>query len=154
MKRKILTLALCSFTFALGLGFNNIAFSDLKTQKIAYVEVTKLLSTSKALKSAESARTKSTNEMLKWYDTASADIKKQKTEAGQKALVKKYEAQLTQKKKTINDTYSKKVKQVDAQILNVIAQKAEALGYDVVLKSDIVLYGGDDITKEILPLVK
>ena len=76
MKKSLLTLVLCSFAFGLGFGFNNIAFSNVAASKVAYVDVTKLLSASKALKSAEDARTKQTQEMLKWYDSASADIQK------------------------------------------------------------------------------
>ena len=154
MKKSLLTLALCSFAFGLGFGLNNVAFSNLPASKVAYVNVPKLLSASKVLKSAEDARTKQTQDMLKWYDTASADIQKQTTKAGKEALIKKYEAQLTQKKKTIKESYAKKVNQVDTQLDTAISTKAKAMGYDIVLRKDAVLFGGTDITAQILPLVK
>jgi outer membrane protein len=154
MKKSLLTLVLCSFAFGLGFGFNNIAFSNVAASKVAYVDVTKLLSSSKALKAAEQTRTKQTQEMLKWYDSASADIQKQKTKEGKAALIKKYEAQLTTKKKTIRDGYIKKVDEVDKQLDVAISTKAKAMGYDIVLRKDAVLFGGTDITAQILPLVK
>ncbi|MBR5303864.1 MAG: OmpH family outer membrane protein [Candidatus Gastranaerophilales bacterium] len=154
MKKSLLTLALCSFTFGLGFGMNNIAFSNITPAKVAYVNVPKLLNASKTLKAAQETQVKETKDMLKWYDTASADIQKQTTEAGKKALIKKYEAQLTQKKKTIKETYSKKVTQVDTQLDTAITTKAKAMGYELVLRKDAVLFGGTDITAEILPLVK
>lgn len=154
MKKSLLTLALCSFAFGLGFGMNNIAFSNITPAKVAYVNVPKLLSASKTLKAAQETQAKQTKDMLKWYDTASADIQKQTTEAGKKALIKKYEAQLTQKKKTIKETYSKKVTQVDTQLDTAITTKAKAMGYELVLRKDAVLFGGTDITAEILPLVK
>lgn len=154
MKKSLLTLTLCAFAFGLGFGANNIAFSDNATLKVAYVNVPKLLSASKTLKAAQDTQLKQTKDMLKWYDTASADIQKQSTKAGKDALIKKYEAQLTQKKKTIKDTYAKKVNQVDAQLDSAITTKAQAMGYDLVLRKDSVLYGGTDITAQILPLVK
>ena len=154
MKKSLLTLALCSFAFGLGFGVNSIAFSDVTPAKVAYVNVPKLLSASKTLKSAQEAQMKQTKDMLKWYDTASADIQKQKTKEGKEALIKKYEAQLTQKKKNIKDAYSKKVTQVDTQLSTAIATKAKAMGYELVFRKDAVLYGGKDITAEILPLVK
>ena len=154
MKKNLLTLALCFFAFGLGLGFNNIAFSDGAGIKIGYVNVAKLLETSKALKAAEDARAKSTTEMLKWYDTASEDIQKQTTPEARKNLVKKYEDQLTKKKNTIKDAYAKKVAEIDKQMSEVINQKASAMGYNIVLRKDSVLFGGDDITAQILPLVK
>jgi len=154
MKKNLLTLSLCCFAFGLGFGFNNIAFSDNSTVKIGYVNVPELLQASKALKAAEDAKTKSTTEMLKWYDTASADIQKQTTVEAKKNLIKKYEGQLTQKKKTIKDAYAKKVVEIDKQMNTVINEKATAMGYNIVLRKDSVLFGGEDITSQILPLVK
>ena len=97
MKKNLVALVLCSLAFGAGFGLNNVAFSDMKTAKVAYVDVSKLLAASKTIKSAEEARAKQTKDMLAWYNTASADIKKQSTKAGKDALIKKYEAQLTQK---------------------------------------------------------
>ncbi len=154
MKKSLTTLALCAFAFGLGFGLNNMAFSDATTTKIGYINVSKLLENSKVLKAAEEQRTKDTKEMLKWYDTASADIQKQATPQGRQALIKKYESQLTTKKKTIKDAYSKKVSEVDSQLEKVITQKSKALGYTLVLRKDSVLFGGVDITNQIVPLVK
>ena len=95
MKKNLVTLVLCSFAFGLGFGLNNVAFSNAPALKIAYVNVPKLLAASKTLKAAEQTRVKQTQEMLKWYDTASADIQKQSTKAGKESLIRKYEDQLT-----------------------------------------------------------
>ena len=154
MKKNLLTFALCSFAFGLGFGMNNIAFSNAMPASVAYVNVPQLLEASKVLKSAQDTQLKQTKDMLKWYDTASADIQKQTTKASKDALIKKYEAQLTQKKKTIKDSYSKKVTQVDNQLNEIITSKAKAMGYTLVLRKDAVLFGGKDITGDILPLVK
>ena len=154
MKKNLLTLVLCSFAFGLGFGINNIAMSENTPQKIAYVDVAKLLSSSKVLKAAEDAKINQTKEMLKWYDNASSDIQKQSTPESKQAAIKKYENQLTQKKKTIKEAYVKKVNEVDNQLSNIIDQKSKELGYDIVLRSDAVLYGGEDITSKVIPLVK
>ena len=154
MKKNLVALVLCSLAFGAGFGLNNVAFSDMKTAKVAYVDVSKLLAASKTIKSAEEARTKQTKDMLAWYNTASADIKKHSTKAGKDALIKKYEAQLTQKKKTIKDNYAKKINEVDSQLDKLITDKAKGLGYDLVFRKDALLYGGTDITAQILPSVK
>ncbi len=154
MKKNLVTLLLCTAMFGIGFGINSTAFSDIKTSKVAYVDVSKLLAASKTIKSAEETRAKQTKDMLAWYNTASADIKKQSTKAGKEALIKKYEAQLTQKKKTIKDTYAKKINEVDKQLDKLITDKAKGLGYDLVFRKDALLYGGTDITDQILPSVK
>ncbi len=155
MKKNLLAVVLASsFAFGLGLGVNNVAMSNVDTSKIAYVNVAKLLSNSKSLKSAQEAKQKQEQEMLKWFKTASADINKQQTQAGKDALIKKYEAQLQQKKKTINDDYMKKVNEIDKQIASVISQKATAQGYSMVLKKESIVFGGVDMTQSVLPLIK
>ncbi len=154
MKKNLLALTMCFVMFGLGFGVNSIAMSENTTQKVAYVNVAKLLSSSKVLKAAEDTKTKQTKEMLNWYDTASADIQKQSTPELRQQAIKKYEAQLTQKKKNIKDAYAKKVNEVDAQLSNIISQKAKEMGYDIVFRSDAVLYGGNDITSSVVPLVK
>ncbi|MBQ8635735.1 OmpH family outer membrane protein [bacterium] len=154
MKKSLLTLVLCSFAFGLGFGLNNVAFSDTPALKVAYVNVPKLLAASKTLKAAEQARVKQTQDMLKWYETASADIQKQSTKAGKDALIRKYEDQLTQKKKTIKENYTKKVTEVDKQLDTAISTKAKAMGYNLVFRKDSLLFGGTDITAQVLPSVK
>ena len=79
---------------------------------------------------------------------------KQQDKEARKALIKKYEAQLTQKKKSIKDAYSKKVLEVDKQLDAEITKQAKAMGYNLVLRKDSVLFGGVDITDKILPTVK
>lgn len=154
MKKNVVTLVLCAFAFGVGFGLNNVAFSSAAAPKIAYINVSKLLQTSKVLKAAEDQRTRDTKEMLKWYDNASAEIQKQTSASAKQNMVKKYEADLTKKKKAIKDAYSKKVVEVDKQLDTVISQKAKSLGYTLVLRKDSVLFGGDDITNQIVPLVK
>jgi len=155
MKKNLPAIVIASmFAFGLGLGVNNIAMSDVDTSKIAYVNVAKLLSSSKSLKSAQEAKQKQEKEMLQWFKTASADINKQQTQAGKDALIKKYEGQLKQKKKTISEQYIKKVNEIDKQIAGAISTKATALGYSMVLKKDSVVFGGVDMTDSVLPLIK
>ncbi|MBQ8476380.1 OmpH family outer membrane protein [bacterium] len=154
MKKCLLTPILCAFAFGLGVGFNNFALSDIDSSKVAYVNVNKLIAGSKTIKQAQTAREKQTSEMLKWYDSASAEIQKQQTKEARQALIKKYEAQLTQKKKTIKDAYAKEIKKADEQIDSVITQKAKEMGYTLVFRSDSLLFGGTDITSHVLPSVK
>lgn len=153
MKKSLLTALLCAFAFGLGFGANNIAFSNVAASKIAYVNVGKLLTSSNTIKNAQATKTKQTQELQKLVTTANTEI--QKAAAKDKnAVAKKYETQVSAKKKAIQDAYTKKLMEVDKQLETAIAAKAKALGYDIVLRSDSVLYGSNDITSQIVPLVK
>ena len=153
MKKNLLTAVLCAFAFGLGLGVNNFALSDASV-KVASVDVAKLLSSSKAIKAAQDTRERQTKELLKWYDSASIEINQKQDAAAKQVLINKYEAQLTQKKTAIKDEFAKKMNAIDKQMESVIAQKARELGYDYVFRSDVLLYGGNDITSHVSPLVK
>ena len=48
----------------------------------------------------------------------------------------------------------KKLAEVDKNISAVIAQKAKAASYDMVIAKGVVLYGGSDITAEVAKSVK
>jgi len=144
----------CIIAFIFGLGINNIAMSDIDINKIAYVDVNKLVASSNIIKQAQNIRDIQTREMLNWYDNANTEIQKQKTKETKDMLIKTYESQLQQKKKTIKENYTREVKKADNQMDSVIKQKAKELGYVLVFKKESLLYGGEDITSQILPLVK
>ena len=128
--------------------------SDIGLNKIAYVDTSKLIINSNTVKQAQNIRDMQTKEMLKWYDNANNEIQKQQTKEAKEALIKKYEKELTQKKQSIKDNYIKEVKKADSQMNNIISKKANELGYSIVFKKDALLFGGNDITSQILPSVK
>jgi Skp family chaperone for outer membrane proteins len=61
---------------------------------------------------------------------------------------------LLQKREKIETDYAQKLKQIDASISQQIEQQAKAKGYNLVLSKGIVLFGGDDITNDIIKVVK
>ncbi|MBR1617999.1 hypothetical protein IJ670_07600 [bacterium] len=125
----MLTLVCCAFAFGLGLGVNNVAFSDVKA-RVATVDVNKMLSASKAVKAAQDLREKDTKELLKWYDSAAHEISLKQDPAQKQALIKKYESQLTARKTAIKDAYAKKLNTADDHMKAAIAIKAKELGYE------------------------
>lgn len=154
MKNNFLIPALCVLCFGMGIGINNIAMSDTNKTKIAFVDINRLIATSQNVKEAQNIRDIKTKEMLKWYDGASDEIEKQQTKEAKDMLIKKYEAQLTQKKKNIKDSYTKELIKADIQIESAISKKSKELGYNLVFRKDALIVGGEDITSQILPLVK
>ena len=50
--------------------------------------------------------------------------------------------------------YASKLKSIEDSISKVIAEQAKAKGYDMVITKGIVLYGGNDITNDIIKAVK
>ena len=78
----------------------------------------------------------------------------QKDEAKKKQLADKYTKELNTKKEAINKTYTEKLQAIDKNVSELIAKKAKAGGFNVVLAKGVVLYGGTDITASIAKEVK
>ena len=71
-----------------------------------------------------------------------------------KAAEEKYNKELMAKKEKMDQDYAAKLKALDTSISQQINEKAKADGYDLVLSKGIVLFGGNDITSEIIKVVK
>ena len=146
--KKILTATILLIT----LGISNFAMADTK---IAVVDLQALVNKSsqvQALKKDNEAKAKN---LQKWLATVKADIQKQKTQEGKEKLMKKYEEELTKKQETIKKEYAQKLQAIDKSIAETIVNEAKAKGYDLVItKHGDVLYGGLDITKDLMKSVK
>ncbi len=130
------------------------AFAAPEAQKIAVVDIQKVVASSaqvKALKSTQDARNKELTDFIK---KAQADVNKQTDDKNKKALASKYEKQLVAKREAYAKDYATKLKATDASITEQIGKKATEMGYTMVLPKSAVVYGGDDITATILKVIK
>jgi len=151
MKKNLKLFAVTLSTIAVVFG-TSAAFAD--TGKVAIVDVPKIVSSSTQVKKLKDERTKKMEELSKWIETAKKDIEKQKVDTEKEKLIKKYDAELTKKRAANDKDYSQKLVNIDNSISQAITSYAKTNGYDVVLAKTVVLYGGTDITDEILKIVK
>lgn len=154
MKVDLKLLAVAALAFGIGIGSGNFALSDVPGAKVAVVDVQKVVSESKQVKALKDEQAKKTKELTKWLDVANADVAKQSTQAGKEKLLKKYEADLAKKREANAQDYAKKLADIDKSISALIAVRAKAKGFDLVLSKSTVLYGGEDLTAEITAAVK
>ena len=140
-------------TLLLGtLCVSNLAMAETK---IAVVDIQALVGKSaqvQALKKENEAKVK---DLQSWLKTAQTDIQKQQTKEGKEKLTKKYETELKKKQEANSKAYAEKLKTIDKSITATIVNEAKAKGYDLVLsKQGDVLYGGVDITNDLMKSVK
>ena len=151
--KKYLNIGLIAAAFALGLGLNNLAISNVPS-KIAVADVNKIVSQSSQVMALKKEQQLKMEELQKWLVNARKDVEKQSTKEGKEKLVKKYDADFQKKQQAIQKDYTSKLQSIDKEISAVIAKEAKTKGYDIVIAKNVVLYGGDDITQSIAKLVK
>ena len=130
------------------------ALADTVMGKVAVVDVPKVVSSSTQVKKLKDERAKKMEELSKWISNAQKDIEKQKVDSEKQKLIKKYDAELTKKRAANDKDYSQKLVNIDNSISQTISNYAKTKGYDVVLAKTVVLYGGTDVTDEIIKIVK
>ena len=153
MKQGIKYFALGLSAFIIGMSVNNYAISNVPS-KIAVVDVQKVVASSAQVKALKADRDAKVKDLTTFVTNARAAVAKEQNAAKKKELENKYNKELNVKRNAIQKDYAKKLASIDKSISAVIAQKAKAAIYDIVLAKGVVLYGGTDITAEITKSVK
>lgn len=133
---------------------SSFAFAAPEPQKIAVVDIQKVVSASaqvKALKASQEAKNK---ELAAFIKKAQEDVNKQTDVNKKKSLAESYEKQLKTKREANIKDYTTKLKAADANITAQIGKKATELGYTMVVPKSTVIWGGDDITETVLKGIK
>ena len=147
MKKLIITAFLMS-----AITMSNYAMADTK---ITVVDVQALVSNSAQVAALKAEQKSKIQELNTWLKTVKADVDKQQTKEGKEKLVKKYDAEFVKKQQAIKENYAKKLLAIDKSITASIVAEAKAKGYDLVLsKQGAVIYGGSDITADLIKTVK
>ena len=148
MKKIFVVMSILLLNFAF---LNTVKAEDLK---IAVVNVPKIIETTSQVQALKREQQSKMQEIQKWLDTVRADVQKQSTKENREKLIKKYDVEFTKKQDLINKSYATKLQAIDKSITETITTEAKTLGYNMVIAKSVVLYGGKDITSEIMKKVK
>lgn len=155
MNKNVKLLAAVAAAFAIGFSANNFAMSDVPSNfKVAVVDVQQVVASSAQVKTLKKEQQAKTEEVIKYIDKARKDVASVSDEKKKKALEDKYNKELVTKRETLEKDYATKLQAIDKNISSTIETQAKAKNYNVVLAKGVVLYGGDDITADIVKIVK
>lgn len=150
MKRK---LGLFAFTLAI-LGVLSQASVQASDFSVAVVDVPQVVNASAQVQALKKEQQAKSEEMAKFIEKARKDIASITDADKKKATEEKYTKEFQTKREKMDKDYGEKLKAIDVSISKQIENHAKAKGYDVVLSKGIVLFGGKDITAEIIKVVK
>ena len=161
MNNKIKLLAVGLAAFVIGVGANNLAISDTVATatsapvfKVAIVDVPQVVASSAQVQALKKEQQAKAEDVIKYIEKARKEVAATKDETKKKSLEEKYNKELIQKIEKIEKDYTTKLQAIDKNISTKIEETAKARNYNVVLAKGVVLYGGDDITQDIVKLVK
>lgn len=149
--KKNLGLLAVSIAVLGGLTINSVQAADFS---VAIVDVPQVVNASAQVQALKKEQQAKANEIIKFVEKARKDVATITDADKKKATEEKYNKELIAKKEKMDQEYSEKLKAIDASISEQIQTKAKADGYSLVLSKGIVLYGGKDITAEIIKVVK
>lgn len=151
--KKFKFLALGVAAFVIGMSVQHYAMSDVPS-KIAVVDVQQVVASSTQVKNLKQEQQAKASEIIKYIEKARKDVAAVSDEKKKKALEDKYNKELIAKRDKLEKDYTTKLSAIDKSISATIAAEAKNNNYDVVLAKGVVLYGGDDITANIIKAVK
>lgn len=131
-----------------------LSFNTAMAQTIAIVDVPQVVNASKQVQALKKEQQVKADEIVKFIEKARKDVASITDTGKKKAAEEKYTKELQAKKEKMDKDYADKLKAIDASISKQIETQAKAQGFDVVLSKGIVLYGGKDITADIIKIVK
>ena len=149
---KTLGLLAVSLLAAGCLSFNSAVMA--KDFTVAVVDVPQVVTSSAQVQAIKKEQQAKAEELVKFIENARKDVASITDSTKKKAAEEKYSKELQTKTEKIELEYASKLKAIDASISKQIETQAKAQGYDVVLSKGVVLYGGKDITSEIVKVVK
>jgi len=93
-------------------------------------------------------------DLRKFVEDARKKVAEEKDADKKKKLETAYNQELQTRKKAINGEYQKQLADIDKNINLVTSNIAKSNNYDLVLTKNSVLYGGKDITNDVLKALK
>ena len=147
MNKKLGLLAV-SAALLCGLGANAEGYS------VAVVDVPAVVNASAQVQALKKDQQIKAQEMIKFIEKARKDVASITDAKKKQAAEEKYNKELIAKKEKMDTEYAAKLQSLDQSISQQINEKAKAEGYDIVLSKSVVLFGGNDITSEIVKIIK
>ena len=122
--------------------------------KIAVVDLQKIVSNSSQVKQLKQDHSKKMDELNKIVVNARGEISTQTDPAKILELEEKYTKEFNAKKEALEKDYNSKLAVIEKNIKTEVEKKAQKDSYNYVFAKSVVLYGGKDITNELLNSVK
>lgn len=137
------------FVLVLILSANSVFAKD-----IAVVDLQQIVNNSSQVKQLKQEHEKKMAELDKIIVNARGELANESDPAKILLIEDKYMKEFNTKREALEKEYGRRLEALEKNIKAEITKKAEKDGYEYVFAKSVVLYGGRDITEELLQSVK
>jgi len=141
-------------TFTLGYFSSNFAYSAGSSPNIGVVDVQKVVQNYSKVNKLKTEQKSKLDDLKKFVEDAKAQVAKEPNADKKKTLEEGFNKELNKRKKAIDENYSKQLEIINKDIMTVINKSAKTHQMDIVLTKNSVLYGGKEITDDIIKALK
>lgn len=140
----------CALLFVLLLSSEFVFASE----DIAVVDLGRIVENSAQVKQLKQEHARKISDLDKIIVNARGEIANEKDPAKVLLLEDKYMKEFNKNRETLEREYNNKLSVIEKNIKNEISKNAQKGNYEYVFAKSVVLYGGKDITGELLNSVK
>ncbi len=151
MKKNILILF--GFIMSFMLGACAVVHAGAMPIKIATIDVVTIARGSKEVAALRAYETKERQALSDYAQKAKAEVLKEKDKTKQTELQKKHIQAYKTKQNNVQTQIAKKSSAIDKKIYDSIQNYAKTKGYDLVFSKSALIYGGEDISGEIIKVI-
>ena len=142
--KKLLILAILLFS----------GISVFASEEIAIVDLVKIVENSAQIKQLKQEHSKKLADLDKILVNARGEISNESDPAKVLMLEDKYMKEFNSKREMLERDYNGRISVIEKNIKDEVTKKAQKDGYEYVFAKSVVLYGGKDITNELLLSIK
>ena len=128
--------------------------SVFASEDIAIVDLGRLVEGSAQVRQLKQEHSKKVADLDRILVNARGEISNEKDPAKVLMLEDKYMKEFNTKREALEREYGNKISIIEKNIKDEVAKKAKKDGYEYVFAKSVVLYGGKDITTELINSIK
>lgn len=154
MKKSIM-IAAAVIAISIGVqGISSAAETNKPIKRYGVVDVKKVVNSSKSVKDLKAERAKQKEQVVNFVKNGNAKVAEETDPVKKEELKKKLNNDLKYMTTTFDKRHTEALTKINNDISSDIAKIGKERNYDLILTTDAVLYGGENITKDIIKAVK
>ena len=123
-------------------------------EKMAVVDVSAVVNKSAQIQALKIDLETKKQLLAQWLQNAQNEVNSEKDKKKQEALLQKYNVEFAQRRDAILNNYNERLQPIDKEINDTIIEIAKKNGCTSVIAKGVVIYGGTDITEDVMNVIK